>query len=580
MIPAWAFTVVCVICLTAGTVFVMWLGERITEKGIGNGISLIIMIGIIAFLPQALLNEFPQIGGIGRSDTNIFIFLIEIAALFLVTAGVVYVTQGTRRIPVQYAKRVVGRKQMGGTTQYLPLRVNAAGVMPIIFAQSIMFIPSTIASFFQDSAFWTTVGTATGDIFGFWYSAIFFVICVFFTYFYTAIAVNPQEMADTMKRQGGFIPGVRPGRQTSEFIDTILTRITLPGALFIGAVAILPAFAAQFGVQQGFAQFFGGTSLLILVGVTLDTLQQVESHLLMRHYDGFMKTGRVRGPAPLDGDRPHLAEERRRTSRASARPPAWSSGRWPQRRLSSGRASRRWRWTGRPRRSSATPAGGRRSRATGWAATPSRSPARCASRSTMWWSTASRAPMSCARATWSRSTAAWSWAATSATSPTRSRSARSRRRRRISWIRRGRRCSKASSRASAGKRVGDIGWAIQTHCEERGYGVVRDLVGHGVGRRLHEPPNVPNLGRRGVGKKLKPGLTICIEPMINGGTGDVTVDADGWTVRTADGAPSAHFEHMVLVEKGSPVILSSYTLIEAALATARGETLAAPLASV
>lgn len=295
VIPSWAFTVVCVICLTAGTVFVMWLGERITEKGIGNGISLIIMIGIIAFLPQSLLNEMPQMAGIGRSDTNIFIFLIEIAALFLVTAGVVYVTQGTRRIPVQYAKRVVGRKQFGGTTQYLPLRVNAAGVMPIIFAQSIMFIPSTIASFFQESAFWQSVGTATGDIFGFWYSAIFFVICVFFTYFYTAIAVNPQEMADTMKRQGGFIPGVRPGRQTSEFIDTILTRITLPGALFIGFVAILPAIAAQFGVQQGFAQFFGGTSLLILVGVTLDTLQQIESHLLMRHYDGFMKTGRVRG---------------------------------------------------------------------------------------------------------------------------------------------------------------------------------------------------------------------------------------------------------------------------------------------
>ena len=288
VIPAWAFTLVCVICLTAGTIFVMWLGERITEKGIGNGISLIIMIGIIAFLPQSLVNEFNEV-------PNIFVFLIELAALFLVTMGVVYVTQGTRRIPVQYAKRVVGRKQFGGVTQYLPLRVNAAGVMPIIFAQSIMFIPSTIAAFFPDSGFWVAVGTATGDIFGFWYSLIFFVMCVFFTYFYTAIAVNPQEMADTMKRQGGFIPGVRPGRQTSEFIDTILTRITLPGALFIGFVAILPAFAAQFGVLPGFAQFFGGTSLLILVGVTLDTLQQVESHLLMRHYDGFMKTGRVRG---------------------------------------------------------------------------------------------------------------------------------------------------------------------------------------------------------------------------------------------------------------------------------------------
>lgn len=278
-----------VICLTAGTIFVMWLGERITEKGIGNGISLIIMISIISFLPQSLFNEF------SRSDSNVFIFLMELGSLFLVTLAVVLITQGTRRVPVQYAKRVVGRKVYGGTTQYLPLRVNAAGVMPIIFAQSIMFIPSTIAAFFPESPMWQSIGNATGNIFGFWYSLIFFFICVFFTYFYTAITVNPQEMSDTMKRQGGFIPGVRPGRQTTEFIDNILTRITLPGAIFIGVVAILPAFAAYFGVSPGFAQFYGGTSLLILVGVTLDTLQQVESHLLMRHYDGFMKTGRVRG---------------------------------------------------------------------------------------------------------------------------------------------------------------------------------------------------------------------------------------------------------------------------------------------
>jgi preprotein translocase subunit SecY len=284
-----AFMFVTVVTLTAGTIFVMWLGERITEKGIGNGISLIIMVGIIAFLPASLYNEIDREGG------NIFIFLIEIAALFAVTLFVVLVTMGTRRIPVQYAKRVVGRKVYGGTTQYLPLRVNAAGVMPIIFAQSIMFIPSTVAQFFPDTPFWQGIANATGNPFGLVYSVLFFVICVFFTYFYTAIAVNPQEMADTMKRQGGFIPGIRPGRQTSEFIDTILTRITLPGALFISLVAILPAIVVQLGVLPGFAQFFGGTSLLILVGVTLDTLQQVESHLLMRHYDGFMKTGRVRG---------------------------------------------------------------------------------------------------------------------------------------------------------------------------------------------------------------------------------------------------------------------------------------------
>ncbi|MDA0378806.1 MAG: preprotein translocase subunit SecY [Bacteroidetes bacterium] len=282
------FMVSTVIVLTSGTMFVMWLGERITENGIGNGISLIIMIGIVAFLPTSLLNEF-------ELSSNLFIFLLEIGVLGLVTAGVVLITQGTRRVPVQYAKRVVGRKVYGGSTQYLPLKVNAAGVMPIIFAQSIMFVPATFATLFPDSAFMQQMGVFFTDISSWGYSAIFFVICVFFTYFYTAIAVNPKEMADTMKRQGGFVPGIRPGKQTSEFIDNILTRITLPGSIFLGIVAIFPAFAIQFGVTYGFAQFFGGTSLLILVGVTLDTLQQVESHLLMRHYDGFMKSGRIKG---------------------------------------------------------------------------------------------------------------------------------------------------------------------------------------------------------------------------------------------------------------------------------------------
>ncbi len=282
------FMISTVIVLTAGTVFVMWLGERITESGIGNGISLIIMIGIVAHFPQAIINEF-------ELKANLFIVLLEVAVFVLITAGVVLVTQGMRRIPVQYAKRVVGRKVYGGTTQYLPLRVNAAGVMPIIFAQSIMFVPATVASFFPNSSFMVQFGSWFTDIGGWGYSIVFFTICVFFTYFYTAIAVNPKEMADTMKRQGGFIPGIRPGKQTSEFIDSILTRITLPGAIFLGIVAILPAFAMQAGVSTAFAMFFGGTSLLILVGVTLDTLQQVESHLLMRHYDGFMKSGRVRG---------------------------------------------------------------------------------------------------------------------------------------------------------------------------------------------------------------------------------------------------------------------------------------------
>ncbi len=282
------FITTSVIVLTAGTVFVMWLGERITDRGIGNGISLIITIGILAQLPVALLNEW-------QLTSNFFIFLAELAALVIITAGVVLVTQGTRRIPVQYAKRVVGRKVYGGTTQYLPLRVNAAGVMPIIFAQSIMFIPGTIAAFFPDSAFMQEMARLFSDISHPVYVTTFFLMVVFFTYFYTAIAVNPQEMADTLKRQGGFIPGIRPGKQTAEFIDNILTRITLPGAIFLGFVAVLPAFAMRMGISPSFAHFFGGTSLLIMVGVMLDTLQQVESHLLMRHYDGFMKSGRVRG---------------------------------------------------------------------------------------------------------------------------------------------------------------------------------------------------------------------------------------------------------------------------------------------
>ena len=284
------FTITTVIVLTAGTIFVMWLGERITEDGIGNGISLLITIGIIAFLPQAFWNEL-------EVSSNLFLFLGEIGVLVLVTAFVVLVTQGTRRIPVQYAKRVVGRKVYGGTTQYLPIRVNAAGVMPIIFAQSIMFVPGTVAQLFPNNAFMQSFGALFLDFSSWGYSFIFFFVCVGFTYFYTAISVNPKEMADTMKRQGGFIPGIRPGKQTSEFIDNILTRVTLPGSLFIGFAAILPAFAVNLGITetQQFAQYFGGTTLLIMVGVTLDTLQQIESHLLMRHYDGFMKSGRMRG---------------------------------------------------------------------------------------------------------------------------------------------------------------------------------------------------------------------------------------------------------------------------------------------
>ncbi len=288
VVSNWVFIITCMIVLTAGTAFVMWLGERITERGIGNGISIIIMVGIIARLPTALINEV-------NVTSNAIIVIIEIAALILVIAACVLLTQGVRKIPVQYAKRVVGRKVYGGTTQYLPLKINAAGVMPIIFAQSIMFIPSTIGTFFPDSQTVQMLTSWSTDFTGVTYSIVFFFITVFFTYFYTAITVNPREMADTMKRQGGFIPGVRPGNQTVEFIDNILTKVTLPGSVFLGIIAILPAFVARMGVTPGFALFYGGTSLLIIVGVAIDTLQQIESHLMMRHYDGFMKTGKMKG---------------------------------------------------------------------------------------------------------------------------------------------------------------------------------------------------------------------------------------------------------------------------------------------
>jgi len=282
-----AFTLSTVIFLTAGTIFMMWLGEQITERGIGNGISLIIFIGIIARFPHSIVDQF-------RLSQNAIISLIIIALMVAIIAGVILVTQGTRRIPVQYAKRVVGRKVYGGVTQYIPMRVNTAGVMPIIFAQSIMFIPSTILTFFPESE--TMQGLAkyfeyTSLTYAFFYG----IMIVFFTYFYTAIAFNPKDVSENMQKQGGFIPGIRPGKHTADFIDNILTKITLPGSIFLAIIAILPAFMVRLGVTSSFAQFFGGTSLLIMVGVALDTLQQVESHLLMRHYDGFMKSGKMRG---------------------------------------------------------------------------------------------------------------------------------------------------------------------------------------------------------------------------------------------------------------------------------------------
>ncbi|TLU88187.1 MAG: preprotein translocase subunit SecY [Chlorobium sp.] len=290
--PGILFTISAVTILTASTMFVMWLGEKITDRGIGNGISLIIMIGILARFPQAVVNEFRSVS---LGSKNWIIEIIIIAMMVAIVAFVVVLTVGTRRIPVQHAKRVVGRKVYGGSTQYIPMRINTAGVMPIIFAQSIMFLPGTFLSFFPDNE----VMQSVAGIFAYdswWYALMFGSMIVFFTYFYTAIAFNPKEVADTMRRQGGFIPGVRPGKSTSDFIDNILTRITLPGAISLAIIAILPTFLTKFAnVTQAFAHFFGGTSLLIVVGVGLDTLQQIESHLLMRHYDGFMKSGKTRG---------------------------------------------------------------------------------------------------------------------------------------------------------------------------------------------------------------------------------------------------------------------------------------------
>lgn len=272
--------------LVTGTMFVMWLGERITDKGLGNGISLIIMIGIISRLPFAFLSEIKS-----RTSGNggLIIFLIELVILLLVIVGSILLVQGTRRIPVQFAKKIVGNKQYGGVRQYIPLKVNAAGVMPIIFAQAIMFIPVAIAGFSQST------GGIFSERYGFWYNFIFATLIIVFTYFYTAIMVNPNQLADDMKRNGGFIPGVKPGKKTAEFIDQVMSRITLPGSLFLAAVAIMPAFAQKLGINSAFADFYGGTSLLILVGVVLDTLQQIETYLLNRHYDGLMKSGRIKG---------------------------------------------------------------------------------------------------------------------------------------------------------------------------------------------------------------------------------------------------------------------------------------------
>jgi preprotein translocase subunit SecY len=287
------FTLSCVCVLTAGTMFVMWMGEKITDKGIGNGISLIIMVGIIAQLPSGLFSELmSRQSGQG----GLIAFIIEIVALFAVVVFTVLIIQGTRKVPVQYAKKIVGNKQYGGVRQYIPLKLNAAGVMPIIFAQAIMFIPSTVGQFFPGMQ--SPLLASFSNYTSFAYNVTFAILIILFTFFYTAITINPNQMSDDMKKNGGFVPGVKPGKSTADYIDAIISYITFPGAIALAFIAILPSFAIILGVNSQFAHFFGGTSLLILVAVVLDTLQQVESHLLMRHYDGLMKTGRIKGRNP------------------------------------------------------------------------------------------------------------------------------------------------------------------------------------------------------------------------------------------------------------------------------------------
>ena len=285
----WWYGVFATLILIGGTMFVMWLGERITDRGIGNGISLIIMIGIIARLPQALWIEITEKWS--TSMGGMLVLVIELVILFLVFVGTIALVQAVRKIPVQYAKRIVGNKQYGGVRQYIPLKINAAGVMPIIFAQALMLFPLIFSNFSATKGLAAVMSNTNG----FWYNFVYAIMVILFTYFYTAITVNPTNMAEEMKKNGGFIPGCKPGKKTADYIDTVMSRITLPGSILLALVAILPAFARLLGVNSQFAPFYGGTSLLILVGVILDTLQQIENHLLMRHYDGLMKTGRLKG---------------------------------------------------------------------------------------------------------------------------------------------------------------------------------------------------------------------------------------------------------------------------------------------
>ena len=284
------FNLISTMILLGGTMFVMWLGERITDRGLGNGISLIIMIGIIARLPHALLAEF-MTKFTGNGVGGPLFLIVELVVLALIFAAAIALVQAVRKVPVQYAKRVVGNKQYGGVRQYIPMKINAAGVMPIIFAQALMMLPMIFARFEATQGFAAALSNYTG----FWYNFTFALLVVAFTYFYTAVTVNPTMMAEDMRKNGGFIPGVKPGKKTAEYIGSVMDRVTLPGSIFLALIAILPAFAMMLGVNNQFASFFGGTSLLILVGVVLDTLQQIESHLLMRHYDGLMKTGRLKG---------------------------------------------------------------------------------------------------------------------------------------------------------------------------------------------------------------------------------------------------------------------------------------------
>lgn len=555
------FTISSTIILCAGSMFVMWLGERITDRGVGNGISFIILIGIIARFPGAIVQEFSSRLNEGG---GLVVFLAEIVLLLLVFAAAIMLVQGTRRIPVQYAKRMVGNKQYGGVRQYIPLKVNAANVMPIIFAQAIMFIPIMIAGFTTDGS--GAFVRAFSDNNGFWYNLVFFLLILAFTYFYTAIIINPQQMAESLKQNNGFIPGVKPGKKTAEFIDTVMSRITLPGSIFLGLIAILPAFARLFGVSMSFAQFFGGTSLLIMVGVILDTLQQIEGHLLMRHYDGFFEDGfRIKGRSGAMGILINLSrrmiflktDEEIELMRESNKLLGMAYGEIAKA-IAPGVSTAQ---LDKLAEEFIRDHGGIPS-CKGYEGYPA---TLCTSvneqvvhgipSDKVVLKEGDIISVDCVVGlNGYQADSAYTFPVGEIDSET------------MRLLKTTRECLNLGvAQAIAGKRIGDIGFAVQQHAEVAGFSVVREFVGHGIGRDMHEEPEVPNYGRRGNGVVLKNGMVLAIEPMICLGRRNLILEADEWTARTVDRKPAAHYEYSVAVRNGKADVLSTFDYIKEVL---------------